>query len=194
MSRADQAAGERGALRDAARIGRGVRRNVARAPALFRGPARILRIFRRWRIKLSGFGSRSYVRFFWFFSSVGGVGKPEACPCRPQARRRADLSGVFGISDRSVLIVAADASGSVKDGVGAVGVNVDLDPRLDEMRPHRALRDLQLERPVGDAIVMADLPLLLRAQDLVELDAGNGVKPEPSPAGGTAKRALWAGR
>jgi hypothetical protein len=41
---------------------------------------------------------------------------------------------------------------------------------------------------------MADLPLLLRAQDLVELDAGNGVKPEPSPAGGTAKRALWAGR
>ena len=42
-------------------------------------------------------------------------------------RRRADLSGVFRISDRSVLVVAADASGPVKDGVGAVGVDVDAD-------------------------------------------------------------------
>jgi hypothetical protein len=33
---------------------------------------------------LSGFGSTSNVRFFWFCSPVGGVGKPEACPCRPQ--------------------------------------------------------------------------------------------------------------
>jgi hypothetical protein len=51
---------------------------------------------------------------------------------------------------------------------------MDLDPRLDEMRTHQAFRDLQLERPVGDAIVIADLPLLLDAQDLVEVDAGNG--------------------
>ena len=109
-------------------------------------------------------------------------------------RRRADLSGVFRISDRSVLVVAADASGPVKDGVGAVGADVDLDPRPDKMGPHRALRDLDLERPVGDAIVMADLPLPLDAQDLVEVDTGNGVKAEPSPAGRTAKRALWAGR
>ena len=125
-------------------------------------------------MNLSGFGSTSNVRFFWFCSPVGGVGKPEACPCRPQARRRADLSGVFRICDRSVLVVAADAAGPVEDGVGAVGVDVDLDPRPDEMRPHRALRDLELERAVGDAIVMADLPLLLDAQDLVEVDAGNG--------------------
>jgi hypothetical protein len=41
---------------------------------------------------------------------------------------------------------------------------------------------------------MADLALLLDAQDLIEVDARNGVKAEPSPAGGTAKRALWAGR
>ncbi len=41
---------------------------------------------------------------------------------------------------------------------------------------------------------MADLPLLLDTQDLVEVDAGNGVKAEPSPAGAIAKRALWAGR
>ena len=58
--------------------------------------------------------------------------------------------------------------------MGAVGVDMDLDARLDEMRPHRALRDLELERAVGDAIVMADLALLLDAQDLVEIDAGNG--------------------
>jgi len=92
-------------------------------------------------------------------------------------RRRADLSGVFrfiGLPERSFLVVAADAARSMKDGVGAVGVDVDLDPRLDEMRPHRALRDLELQCAVGDAIVMADLPLLLDAQDLVEVDARNG--------------------
>ena len=49
-----------------------------------------------------------------------------------------------------------------------------LDPRLDEMGPHRAFGDLKFERAVGDAIVVADLPLLLDAQDLVEVDAGNG--------------------
>ena len=72
------------------------------------------------------------------------------------------------------LVVAADAAGSVEDGVRAVGVDVDLDPRVHEMGPHRAFRDLQFQRPVGDAIVLADLPLLLDAQDLVEIDAGNG--------------------
>ncbi len=88
-------------------------------------------------------------------------------------RRRADLGGVFRISDRSLVIVAADASGPMKDGVRSVGIDVDLDPRLDEVRPHRALRDLQLERPVGHAIVVSDLALLLNAQDLVEIDAGD---------------------
>ena len=39
------------------------------------------------------------------------------------------------------------------------------------MGTHRALRDLQLQGPVGDAIVVADLPLLFDAQDLVEIDA-----------------------
>ena len=82
----------------------------------------------------------------------------------------------------------------MKDGVRAVGIDVDLDPRLDEMGPHRAFGDLQFERPVGDAIVVSNLPLLLDAQDLVEIDAGIGVKAEPGPAGATAKRALWAGR
>ena len=89
-------------------------------------------------------------------------------------RRRADLSGVFRISDRSVLAVSADAARSVEEGVGAVGVDVDLDPRLDEVGPHRAFGDLQFQRPVGHAIVMSDLTLLLDAQDLVEIDARNG--------------------
>src|SRR6202050_4817886 len=91
--------------------------------------------------------------------------------------RRADLSGVFrviGLPERSFLVVAADAARPVKDGVGAVGVDVDLDPRLDEMGTHRALRDLELQRAVGDEIVVDDLPLLLDAQYLVEVDAGNG--------------------
>ena len=88
--------------------------------------------------------------------------------------RRADLSGAFCIFDRSLVVVAADAARPMEDGVRAVGVDVDLDPRPDEMRPHRALRDLELERAVGDAIVMADLSLFLDAQDLVEVDAGNG--------------------
>src|SRR6202035_2474813 len=83
-------------------------------------------------------------------------------------------SDVFRISDRSVLVLEADASWAVEDGVGAVGIDVDLDARPDEVRPHRAFRDLQLQCAVGDAIVMADLALLLDAQDLIEADAGNG--------------------
>ena len=96
--------------------------------------------------------------------------------------RRADLSGVFRIPDRSVVVVAADASGSVEDGVGAVGIDMDLDARLDEMRAHRAWRNLELQRPVGDAIVVSDLPLLLDAQDLSRSTPGIGVKAEPSLA------------
>ena len=72
-------------------------------------------------------------------------------------RRRADLSGVFRISDRSVLVISADAAGSVEEGVGAVGVDVDLDPRPDEVGPQRDFGDLQFQRPVGHAIVVHDL-------------------------------------
>jgi hypothetical protein len=82
----------------------------------------------------------------------------------------------------------------VEDGVGAVGIDVDLDPRLDEMRAHWAFGDLELERAVGDAIVLADLALLLDAQDLVEIDARNGREGRALAAGSTAKRALCSGR
>ena len=92
-------------------------------------------------------------------------------------RRRADLSGALDravVLEPAFLVVAADAARSVKDGVRAVRVDMHLDPRLDEMRAHRAFRDLELQRAVGDAIVVSDLPLLLDAQDLVEIDAWNG--------------------
>jgi hypothetical protein len=35
-------------------------------------------------------------------------------------------------------------------------------------------RDLELQPAGGDAVVVSDLPLLLEAQNLVEIDAGNG--------------------
>src|SRR5271166_6433673 len=48
---------------------------------------------------------------------------------------------------------------------------MDFDPRLDEMRAHRTFRDLQFQLPKRHAVVVADLTLLLHAQDLVDLDA-----------------------
>ncbi len=83
-----------------------------------------------------------------------------------------------------------------EEGVRAVGidVDVDLDPRAHEMGPHRAFGDLQLERPIGHAIVGADLPLLLHAQDLVEIDALDRDEGRALAGASSAKRALWAGR
>jgi hypothetical protein len=82
----------------------------------------------------------------------------------------------------------------MEEGAGAVGVDVDLDPRLDEMGAHRAWRDLQFERAVGHAIVVRDLALLLHAQDLAEIDAGDRREGRAGSAAATAKRWLWAGR
>ena len=53
----------------------------------------------------------------------------------------------------------------------AVGVDADLDPRLYEMGAHRARRDLQFQRAIGDGIVVHDLALFLDAEDFVEIDA-----------------------
>jgi hypothetical protein len=44
------------------------------------------------------------------------------------------------------------------------------------MWAHRTFADLEFQRPVGHAIVVADLALLLEAQDLVEIDAGERFK------------------
>ena len=102
------------------------------------------------------------------------MGEAKRRPHVHRPRRRADLGGAKGFDELSFLVVAADASRAVEESVRAVAVDVDPDPRLDEMGAHRRFRDLELERPVGDAVVVADLPLLLHAQDLVEIDARNG--------------------
>ena len=95
--------------------------------------------------------------------------------CVLLCRRRADLSGAFfivAVLERSVLVVAADAARSVEEGVRAVGIDVDLDPGAHKVGPHRPPdRSPGVQRPVGDAIVVSDLPLLLNAQDLAQIDA-----------------------
>jgi hypothetical protein len=75
--------------------------------------------------------------------------------------------------DRSLFVVEADAARPVKEGVRAVRVDVNLDPRPDEMLPQGARPDLPFQRAGGDAIVVHHLALLLDAQDLVEIDAGD---------------------
>ncbi len=94
---------------------------------------------------------------------MGGVGKSKTCPCRPQASRRADLGGFLVFHRGAFLVVAAKAARAVEDGVGSVMVLADLDPRLDEVRPHSARRNLKFQAVERHAIVVADLPLLLNA-------------------------------
>ena len=53
----------------------------------------------------------------------------------------------------------------------AVGVEVDFDPRLDEVWAQGTFRDLKLEPKEGHAFLVADRALLLDAQDLVEINA-----------------------
>jgi hypothetical protein len=66
------------------------------------------------------------------------------------------IGGAFRIFESSVGVVAADASPG-KEGVRAVGAQVDLDLRHDEVRPHRAFQDLRLDLPAGHAIVVSGL-------------------------------------
>ncbi len=86
------------------------------------------------------------VRFFCFCCPVGGVDKSKTFPRRPQARRRADSSGNWDdVHGLAFAIVAAQAAGAVEDGVGAVVVLADLDPRFDKVGAQRARRDLQFQ-------------------------------------------------
>ena len=61
----------------------------------------------------------------------------------------------------------------MEEGAGAVGIDVHLDPRLDEMGAHRAWRDLQFQPAIRNAIVVHHLAFLLHAKDLAEIDAGD---------------------
>ena len=78
------------------------------------------------------------------------MGEAKRRPHAHRLGRRADLRGAKGLSEPSFLVVAADASGPVEDGVGAVGIEMDLDPRLDEVRPHRTFPDLEAADQIGN--------------------------------------------
>jgi hypothetical protein len=67
----------------------------------------------------------------------------------------------------------ADSLGSMEDGAGAVGVDADLDPRLDEMAPWD-LPGLQAELAVRHPVVDADLSYCM-AKFLVAIDAWESV-------------------
>src|SRR5208337_1095736 len=142
----------------------------------------------------SGWAYHHLLRSFTPRFSVQFIAELLSVPLRhtppfPRARRRADLSGVFRIPDRSLRVVPADAARPVEEGMGSVGIEVDLDPRLDEVRTQRAFGDLQFERAVGHAIVVAHLALLSSRST-----PGIEVKAEPGSAAGAAKRSLSAGR
>jgi hypothetical protein len=67
-------------------------------------------------------------------------------------------------------------------------VDVDFDPALTKCGSIGGFGELQFQRrPVGRAIVLADLPLFLK--DLVEIDAGNGGEAKPGSAAARAKLA-----
>src|SRR5665213_3827373 len=71
-------------------------------------------------------------------------------------------------------IVATETTRAVEDGVGAVVVLPNLDPRLDKVRAQRTCRDLQFQTVERHAIVVADLTLLLHAENLAEIDTRTG--------------------
>ncbi len=52
--------------------------------------------------------------------------------------------------------VVGQAPGTVEDGERAVGIFLDPNPGLDEVRPEGAWRDLQREGVVADGVVIAD--------------------------------------
>ena len=91
------------------------------------------------------------------------------------------------------MVIAAEAARAVEDGVGSVVILADLDPRLDEMSAQRARWDLQFQSMERDAIVVADLALLLDAEDLAEIDTVDRNEGIAILLGWTANRALWAG-
>jgi hypothetical protein len=68
----------------------------------------------------------------------------------------------------------ADASRSMEVGVRAVGVDMDLNQRFDECGRSGLSGICSFSVRYEDAIVVHDLALFLQAQDLIEIDAGNG--------------------
>ena len=70
----------------------------------------------------------------------------------------------------------------------------DAHPDLDEMRPQRALRQLEVMAVVAHGIVVADNALFVDAEDVTPSAGGVRHEGEPGCSGSMAKRALWAGK
>ena len=64
----------------------------------------------------------------------------------------------------------------MKNRERSVVVLTDLDPRLDEMRPQGTRWNLKFQSIERHAIVVADLPLFLNAEDFPEIHARDGHK------------------
>ena len=71
-----------------------------------------------------------------------------------------------GQADRALGVVVGEPMGSEEDGDGAVGILVNPDDGLDEVRPEAALRQLQRQAAPFDRVVVADGALLLNAEYL----------------------------
>ncbi len=78
------------------------------------------------------------------------------------------------IDECAFVVIAPDASSTVEDDIGSVGVLAHLDCCLDEMRAQRAGRDLQAQTVTDDGVVVGDLALLLAAEHFAEFDAEDG--------------------
>jgi hypothetical protein len=72
----------------------------------------------------------------------------------------------FGLEDGAVGLVIGEAMRPEEDGDGAVGILVNSDHGLDEVRPQAARRQLETESVPFDGIVVADGALFLDAQDV----------------------------
>src|SRR6266446_5200225 len=83
-------------------------------------------------------------------------------------RRRGSVSrGLLGGSgDVAIGVIVGEPMGSEEDGDGAVGILMDPDDGLDEVRPEAAWRQLQGEAAPFDRVVVADGALLLNAEYL----------------------------
>lgn len=68
-------------------------------------------------------------------------------------------------------VVTCQFPWAVEDGHRIVEVSMDLDRGLDVMAPMPIGRDLQLRPLEGDAVVSADDPVELFAQDVIEVDS-----------------------
>jgi hypothetical protein len=84
-------------------------------------------------------------------------------------RRRGSLSrGLLGgLDDLAVGVVVGEAMGAEEDSQGAIGILVNPDDGLDEVRSQPAPRQLQAEAPLFHGVVVADGAVLVDGQDLV---------------------------